>query len=1457
VNSSESTLQSMLRERAQRGGDNPLYRFLVQGDIDGPEEILSASALESDARRVAGALRACSPVSTEERPRALVACWSPIEFARAFFGCLKAGIVPVPVNPPFRSSNEGLSGIRAILEDARADLILADASVAPVLSRGALDCGRNFLQLTLTELMTTSVSADFQENHASPDDIAFLQYTSGSTSSPKGVMISHANVLSNLTSWAAFARMPPGAIGVSWLPLAHDLGLIGNLLFILYARSELVLMTPHAFAARPVRWLQAVSKFRAWGTSAPCFALALCERAIRKSELNEVNLSSLEALFCGAEPINSAVLDRFSHRFAPQGFRRSTIRPSYGLAEATLFVSSTEAESLRVRRYETAALSSGRLKEQAEAKGGRTIVSCGRVQTDLSVAIVDLRTSERLEDGHVGEVWLSGNPVARGYFGRSEEENEKTFRSVLTGSAEKFLRTGDLGAIYQGELYITGRIKELIIVRGRNYDAHDLESIAAAAHPELNPGRVVVFADFEHGEQVIVLAELSTRAGEGEYRTIVRRIRKELGRIAGLRPDVVIIAPPRSIPLTTSGKLRRVEVHRLYKSGLIVPLFVGQPDAEQNLDENIPRNLIGKVLAREIKVAARLGRRERINSQVRLSELGVDSLGLVQIAAAMRDFLDRDVPLSVLNDDPPLPLLVERLQNLDHWHEPDSRATFIKENMPDSAISTEVSSKTLPELGILFFASEDQADIRERYKFVHDAARFADRKGFSAVWVPERHFHPFGGLFPSPAVLSASIAVQTNRIRLRAGSVVLPLNDPLRVAEEWGMVDNLSGGRVDLALATGWDADSFALAPGNYASRQEVLFDYAVQLRDLWSGDGILRRNGAGVDRSLRTYPRPLQPKLRLWITATHRSELFERAGAQGFHVLTALLMQDLDELAANVRRYRASRQAAGLDPTGGCVSVMLHTYVGASDDEARNTARGPLTTYLKSSIDLWSKEAEELKRLPEDQVAEVAVNRYMDRSSLIGDSTAALAMLAKLRGMGIDEVACLVDFGIAPNLALQSIERLSNAINNVRQPHRGSEPELRTAGGANERHALKNVAFEDVFEPARRFQEIIRKSDPLPFYHPFSDWEGTHARVAGKRVLILSAFDYLGLGRNDRVREAAARAALQSGASRSSSRVHSGTTPETLALEKKLAGFLHREDAFICTTGYQAMAAVVTAFMNSRTTLVVDEAIHASILDGAATAHCRVKRFRHNDCRDLVSILDEANAAMLMVEGLYSNHGDLAPLRAIHEICRRQGVRLALDDAHGLGVLGSAGRGAEEHHDLIGACDIIAGTFSKSLASIGGWIAGDREVLDYVRYHGRSALFTAAIAPPMVAAAAAALDVLLEQPELVNQLARNAAAIRGHLRACGVPFAGDHGPIVRVPVYDEAKCIRICNSLLRRGIYVNSVLYPSVPRNEAMIRICVSASHDSGELCMAAQEFGDAYRSVTGSDVLARNQTA
>jgi natural product biosynthesis luciferase-like monooxygenase protein len=1492
------TLIDLLKAAAQRHGDRTLYRFLTTGEATGPQETLTATGLLADISRLAGGLRSSLP-ELEHGPQTIViACWSPLDFARGFFGCLAAGATPVPAYPPpLRATATALDPLKSIIVDCKASALIGEERSAGAILRVEPEFEKtNACRLfRVDELMVHDEAPAFARSSA--NDPAFLQYTSGSTTEPRGVIITNENILSNLKSIVAALDPPQDGIGVSWLPWSHDLGLIGNFLMRLYADiNEMVVMTPLAFIEKPARWLQAISHFRAWGTSAPNFAFALCNKMIRKGQVEGLDLSCLQSVLCGAEPIDAATLDRFSHRFAPQGFRRDSLRPCYGLAEATLFVSLAERRKFSVKAFEPDQLSRGVLIEADQNAHSRNIVSCGIIQPALEVAIVDPETNTRLAGGQIGEVWISGPAVAKGYFGWTEEQNAEVFRVPLGN--QRFLRTGDLGALHGSEVFITGRCKDLIIVHGKNYDAHDLERVALAAHPDLRSGHVVVFSDLEEGERVVVLAETPADRDESDYAKIARQIRAKLGERLGLRPDVVELVPLKTVALTSSGKLRREKVRRRWRQGQIEILFSSPLSSEVESDsagdferplelDDFRPDVIEKALLREVKIAARLGEQERLPGDARLSELGVDSLGLVQIATSMGEFLNREIPLSLVDDDPTLDEVLARFHDAGTWDQETAPSPAIPATTSTHVHLEAVSSNgsgngngasapvaqlahgngsgsapepaeidTLPELSVLFFASADRVDESNRYRFVRDAALLADRKGFAAVWVPERHFHPFGGLFPSPSVLGAALSSHTSRIRLRAGSVVLPLNDPVRVAEEWAMVDNLSQGRVDLALATGWDADSFILAPENYEHRQDVLFESAHELMRLWKGETLTRTNGVGVKTEIRTYPRPVQPNLNVWITATHRPDLFERAGRKGLNVLTALLIQDLNTLDANIQRYRNARKEAGFD-TPGRVSVMLHTYVGSSNDEARDIVRGPLAEYLKSAIDLWKRESEELRRLPADKVAEVALKRYINRSSLIGDGETAVAMLQRLRAMSVDEVACLIDFGVAHDLALESLQRLDEAVTNARLRNiignqtsttsNQTVPDLPPDLDPDIRHTLKESAFDDVFEAAHRFQltNILKQSDMLPFYQPFTKWEGTHGMLGDRRVLILSALDYLGLATNERVKEAAARAAQMEGTGRSGSRVHSGTTPEILAMEEKLAAFLDREDAVICTTGYQAMAGVVTTFMNSRTTLVIDEAVHASIVDGSAIARCRLLRFRHNDYKELDSILSQTKSVMVMVEGLYSNDGDISPLPDIRDVCARHGVRLALDDAHGLGVLGATGRGTEEHHSCIGAADIIAGTFSKSLASIGGWIAGDHEIIEYVRYHGRTVLFTAALSPPMLAAASMALDVLIERPELVHTVGRNADQVRYDLRRLGVTVTGQHGPVIRIPIGSDRQCVRLSSELLHRGIFVHTVLYPSVPKDEAMIRLCISAEHDPADLRWAVSEFADIYHAL------------
>ncbi|GAB2551811.1 MupA/Atu3671 family FMN-dependent luciferase-like monooxygenase [Nocardia heshunensis] len=333
------------------------------------------------------------------------------------------------------------------------------------------------------------------------------------------------------------------------------------------------------------------------------------------------------------------------------------------------------------------------------------------------------------------------------------------------------------------------------------------------------------------------------------------------------------------------------------------------------------------------------------------------------------------------------------------------------------------------DFSLLFFASDAQQHADGRYRLLLDSARFADTHGFRAIWVPERHFHSFGGLYPNPAVLGAALATATERVRIRAGSVVLPLHNPIRVAEDWSVVDNLSGGRVDVAFATGWNADDFLLAPDNYAERVEITRAGMETVQRLWRGESVTRPTGTGQQREVRIFPAAVQPSLPTWLTCSGGIERFEMAGALGANVLTALLFQEVDELAAKLAAYRAARASHGHDPDAGTVTVMLHTFVGPDEARVRATVEGPFKRYLEDSVDLWRRGSEALDSLDAKTRAKVldfAFERYYRNNGLFGTPESTAAMVARLHEIGVDEIACLIDFGIPDAEVLSGLEALA-----------------------------------------------------------------------------------------------------------------------------------------------------------------------------------------------------------------------------------------------------------------------------------------------------------------------------------------------------------------------------------------------------------------------------------------------
>ena len=363
------------------------------------------------------------------------------------------------------------------------------------------------------------------------------------------------------------------------------------------------------------------------------------------------------------------------------------------------------------------------------------------------------------------------------------------------------------------------------------------------------------------------------------------------------------------------------------------------------------------------------------------------------------------------------------------------------------------AARPAPDFSIYFFgdypAQEDadgQAD--ENYRLITEIARFADQHDFHALWIPERHFHSFGALFPNPAVLAAALSTQTRRVRLNAGSVVLPLHDPIRVAEEWSVVDNLSGGRVGLGCASGWHADDFILCPDGFEQRREKTSEDLDVILRLWRGESVRRRNGTGDERDVHVFPRPVQKCPPLFLATTGSPESFEQAGRLGIGIVTNLMKQDVGQLTANVARYRQARAAQGLDPESGRVAVLLHTYLGADHAAVRAEALEPMRSYLRSSLFLRQVTAAGEPGPPAtadgddlDYLLERAYDRYCDQRALIGTPGRCAATVDALRRAGVDEIAALVDFGLPAARVRSGLEYLDQLRRRFHDPASGSEP--------------------------------------------------------------------------------------------------------------------------------------------------------------------------------------------------------------------------------------------------------------------------------------------------------------------------------------------------------------------------------------------------------------------------------
>lgn len=572
-----SNLVEVARYRAAEQDQKTAYTFLSDGANQ--ERNLTYGELDRKARAIAAFLQDAG-MSGE---RALLFYPPGLDFICAFFGCLYAGVVAVPTYPPI--NRQMMAQVEPIVKDAGPKAILTTADIASKLKTvlSIQSIGQKSLFRFIGQgidkyfpifkqlggqknsvIATDRIDTDLDQMWQSPEldsaSLAFLQYTSGSTSQPKGVMVSHSNIMHNQNLIQNYFRQPKGVVFVSWLPQYHDMGLIGNILQPFYMGGYSVVFSPFEFLKKPLKWLAAISKYRAHTSGAPNFAYELCVRKVSAEDKKNLDLSSWQVAYNGAEPIRPATLENFANYFAECGLEKSALYPCYGLAEGTLIAAGGKLQESPVYlTCDKEVMKKDRIQTVDPGDPAATVlVGSGAAFDGQKVRVVEPEECVQLGDDEIGEIWVSGPSVAQGYW-NNPDSTRQTFQARIQNSdGDRFLRTGDLGFLRDGNLFITGRIKDLIIIRGQNYIPSDIEYTVESSHANIRKGCTAAFSLKSDGEETLaVVCEIKKKVNKAEFKDLVAVMLRDITDSHGINAARLVLIKARTIPKTTSGKIRR------------------------------------------------------------------------------------------------------------------------------------------------------------------------------------------------------------------------------------------------------------------------------------------------------------------------------------------------------------------------------------------------------------------------------------------------------------------------------------------------------------------------------------------------------------------------------------------------------------------------------------------------------------------------------------------------------------------------------------------------------------------------------------------------------------------------------------------------------------------------------------------------------------------------------------
>ena len=694
-----STVVSLLRMRAEQQPDQIAYAFVPES---GPPQEVTYSELDRQARAIA-----CMLADLDARGQPALLLYPPgLEYIAAFFGCLYAGVIAVPTCPPDPLRlDRSLPRLAAVARDAIPSAVLTTAAIgAAVGSPSGSVPELSRLPVITTDEVPAVHSRAWDSAQVCAESIALLQYTSGSTSAPKGVVLTHRNLMSNSELIFRLFGHSKESRGMIWLPPHHDMGLIGGIIQPLYGGFPMTLMAPADFLRRPLRWLAEISRTRATTSGGPNFAYDLCVRKTTPEERKRLDLSSWQVAFNGSEPIRAETMEDFAQAFAPAGFRREAFHPCYGLAEATLIVTGGIPRSRRdVKSFDAAGLRYGSAISGTTHARSRRLVSCGLASHDRHVVVVDPDTRVERAAGHVGEIWISGHSVARSYW-RQPAGTGATFGARLAGTGEgPFLRSGDLGFVLGRQLFVTGRIKDLIVIRGRNHHPQDIELTAERSSAVLRRGCAAAFAvpdgdqeraadgDQERAadgdqERLVVAHEITRQAGQVNVGEVAGAVRAAVAAEHEVQVHTVVLVPPGGIPKTSSGKIQRGLCAAMFADGQLAELGrsaispraeVGQFHLRRSVLPFVPagyrrgmlRDYLRALLASACGIDA-----AKLAADAPLLALGIDSCAAISIQQSIQADLGAHVTASDLAHADSLCDLATRLDEQLSANVPPSRA---------------------------------------------------------------------------------------------------------------------------------------------------------------------------------------------------------------------------------------------------------------------------------------------------------------------------------------------------------------------------------------------------------------------------------------------------------------------------------------------------------------------------------------------------------------------------------------------------------------------------------------------------------------------------------------------------------------------------------------------------------------------------------------------------------------